>query len=133
MFGSGDGANGAILQMAPLVLIFIVFYFLLIRPQNLKAKELKKQLDALRRGDRVVTAGGIIGTIAKVVNDEEVLVDIAEGTRVRVVRGTITTILARTEPVAGKDTGDSGDESEKADAGDAGDKRKAGARRAAGK
>ena len=85
------------------MLIFVVFYFLLIRPQQKRAKDHKVMLSALRRGDRVVTGGGIIGTIAKVISDDEVTVDIAEGTRVRVLRSTITTVLARTEPVSGKD------------------------------
>jgi preprotein translocase subunit YajC len=60
-------------------------------------------LGNLRRGDRVVTGGGIIGTVAKVVSDDEVAVDIAENVRVRIVRSTITSVLARTEPVSGKD------------------------------
>jgi preprotein translocase subunit YajC len=96
-----------------------VFYFLLIRPQQKRAKDHKAMLSALRRGDRVVTGGGIIGTVAKVVGDDEVAVDIAEGTRVRVVRSTITTVLARTEPVPGKDTA-----KDDAAEGDAKDKRK---------
>ena len=65
-------------------------------------------LDALRRGDRVVTGGGIIGTVAKVVNNEEVAVDIAEGVRVRVVRSTIASVLAKPEPAAAKDDKDDG-------------------------
>src|SRR5260221_13758798 len=91
------------MQFLPLVLIFVVFYFLLIRPQQKRAKEHKTMLSALRRGDRVVTGGGIIGTVAKGIGDDEVTVDIAEGTRVRVLRSTITTVLARTEPVSGKE------------------------------
>jgi preprotein translocase subunit YajC len=94
------------MQFLPLVLIFVVFYFLLIRPQQKRAKEHKVMLTNLRRGDRVVTGGGIIGTVAKVVGDDEVTVDIADGIRVRVVRSTITTVLARTEPVGGKDKED---------------------------
>src|SRR6266481_4150450 len=90
-----------------------------IRPQQKRAKEHKTMLSTLRRGDRVVTGGGIIGTVAKVVGDDEVAIDIAEGTRVRVVRSTITTVLARTEPVAGKDA----TKDDAAD-GDAKDKRK---------
>ncbi len=125
----GDNANG-IMQMAPLVLIFVVFYFFLIRPQQQKAKEHKAMLTALRRGDRVVTGGGIIGTVAKVVGDDEVLVDIAEGLRVRVVRSTITTVLARTEPVSAK--GDKDDEEGTEAVEDESDKRKGGGRRAAG-
>lgn len=122
----GDTAN-SLVQFAPFVLIFVVFYFFVIRPQQQKAKDLRNMLGALRRGDRVVTGGGIIGTIAKVVNDDEVMVDIAEGMRVRVVRSTITTVLAKTEPVAAK--GDKEDAPlEEADA----DKGKGSARRAAG-
>ncbi len=103
------GSTSTLVQLAPLVLIFVVFYFFLIRPQQKKAKQLKEMLEALRRGDRVVTGGGIIGTVAKVVNDEEVLVEIAENTRVRVVRSTITSVLAKTEPVAAKADKDEAD------------------------
>ena len=70
-------------QFLPLVLIFVVFYFLLIRPQQQKQKQHRAMLDALRRGDRVVTGGGILGTVSKVVGPEEVEVDIAQGVRVR--------------------------------------------------
>src|SRR5947209_9596033 len=101
--GFSLGDNQAMMQFLPLVLIFVVFYFLLIRPQQKRAKEHKTMLSALRRGDRVVTGGGIIGTVAKVVGDDEVAVDIAVGTRYRCLRIKITTVLARTEPVAGKD------------------------------
>ena len=94
------GSMGALEQFLPLVLIFVVFYFLLIRPQQKKMKLHKEMLGQLRRGDRVVTAGGIIGTVNKLVNDTEVSVEIAEGVRVRVVRTTITEVLSKTEPVA---------------------------------
>ena len=92
--------QGALIQFLPLVLIFVVFYFLLIRPQQRKAKDHKTMLDALRRGDRVVTGGGIIGTVARVDNPEEVTVDIADGVRVRVVRSTISSVLAKPDPAA---------------------------------
>ncbi|HUN49218.1 MAG TPA: preprotein translocase subunit YajC [Stellaceae bacterium] len=95
-----DSAGGMV-QLLPLILIFVVFYFFLIRPQQQRAKQHKTTLESLRRGDRVVTGGGIIGTVAKVVGDTEVAVDIAENVRVRVVRSTITQVLAKTEP-AGK-------------------------------
>jgi preprotein translocase subunit YajC len=87
-------------QFAPLVLIFVVFYFMMIRPQQQRQKQHKTMLEALRRGDKVVTAGGIIGTVAKVVSDTEVAVDLADNVRVRVVRSTITQVLAKTEPAA---------------------------------
>lgn len=96
---SGAPAGGAesLMQLAPFALIFVVIYFLLVRPQQKKVKEHKQMLDALRRGDRVVTGGGIIGTIVKVA-DEEATVEIADNVRVRVLRSTITAVLAKTEP-----------------------------------
>ncbi|MDE2513716.1 MAG: preprotein translocase subunit YajC [Alphaproteobacteria bacterium] len=105
----GDSAN-TLVQFAPFVLIFVVFSFFVIRPQQQKTKDHRSMLSALRRGDRVVTGGGIIGTVAKVVNNDEVLIDIADNTRVRVVRSTIVNVLAKTAPAAGaKDNGgDSG-------------------------
>jgi preprotein translocase subunit YajC len=122
----GDSAN-TLVQFAPFVLIFVVFYFFVIRPQQQKTRDHRSMLSALRRGDRVVTGGGIIGTVAKVVGDDEVLVDIAEGMRVRVVRSTITAVLAKTEPVAAKSDKDDAQQDD-ADA----DKGKGSARRAAG-
>jgi preprotein translocase subunit YajC len=104
--GGGD-ASSMIVQLAPLGLIFVVFYFFLIRPQQQKAKQQRSMLDAIRRGDRVVTAGGMIGTIAKVVSNEEVLVDLADNVRVRVVRSTISQVLAKTEPAKETKTKDS--------------------------
>jgi preprotein translocase subunit YajC len=89
------------MSFLPLVLIFVVFYFLLIRPQQKKLKEHKGMLEALRRGDRVVTGGGIIGTIVKINADDELVVEIAEGVRVRVLRSTINLVLAKTEPAKG--------------------------------
>ena len=95
---TGAGAGFDIMALAPLVLIFVVFYFLLIRPQQKKMKQHKDMLSAVRRGDKVVV-GGIIGSVAKVVSDTEVSVEIADGVRVRVLRGAITEILSKTEPV----------------------------------
>src|ERR1700761_7601387 len=97
--GGGD-TSSMMYQLAPLALIFVVFYFFLIRPQQQKAKQQRSMLDAIRRGDRVVTGGGLIGTVAKVVNNDEVLIDLADNVRVRAVRTTITQVLAKTEPAA---------------------------------
>ena len=108
-YAQGTGITGifdnqsALIQFFPLVLIFVVFYFLLIRPQQRKAKDHKAMLDALRRGDRVVTGGGIIGTVARVDNLEEVTVDIADGVRVRVLRSTISSVLAKPDPAAARE------------------------------
>jgi preprotein translocase subunit YajC len=101
--GTGMFDQNTLIQFLPLVLIFVVFYFLLIRPQQTKQKEHRKMLDALRRGDRVVTGGGIIGTVARVDSPEEVIVDIADGVRVRVLRSTITSVLAKPDPAAARE------------------------------
>jgi preprotein translocase subunit YajC len=107
-YAQGTGLPGFLdsqsaLQFLPLVLIFVVFYFLLIRPQQKKAKDHRATLDALRRGDRVVTGGGIVGTVVRVDSPEEVTVDIAEGVRVRVVRSTISSVLAKPDPAAARE------------------------------
>ncbi|MEJ0070201.1 MAG: preprotein translocase subunit YajC [Pseudomonadota bacterium] len=94
------------MTFAPLVAIFVVFYFMLIRPQQKKAKQHRELLNQVRRGDRVVTGGGIIGTVTKVVSDTEIQVEIAENVRVRVLRATITDILAKTEPRAAAEAAD---------------------------
>ena len=95
------GLLGGVTNFLPLVLIFGVFYFLLIRPQQTRAKEMKAMLAALRRGDRVVTAGGILGTVQRVKEgSDEIEVDIAPNVRVLVVRDTITTVV---KPVAAND------------------------------
>jgi preprotein translocase subunit YajC len=105
-YAQGTGVSGmfdnqsALLQFLPLVLIFVVFYFLLIRPQQKKAKEHRAMLEALRRGDKVVTGGGIIGTVVRTDGADEVSIEIAEGVRVRVVRSTITNIVAKPDPAA---------------------------------
>ena len=105
-----SGAGG-VAQFLPLVLIFGVFYFLLIRPQQQKAKELRNMISAVRRGDRVVTGGGILGTVQRVpmvqdkdgkqVPSQEVEVEIAKDIRVIVLRDTISSVI---KPVAANDT-----------------------------
>ncbi|MBC8270395.1 MAG: preprotein translocase subunit YajC [Rhodospirillaceae bacterium] len=96
--GGAGGASG-LEAMFPLILIFVVFYFLLIRPQQKKAKEHKAMLEAVRRGDKVVTGGGILGTVTKVSDDQEITVEIADGVKVRVQRGLLAAVLSKTEPV----------------------------------
>lgn len=90
----------AFAQFVPLILIFAIMYFLLIRPQQKKLKEHTAMVEALRRGDQVVTQGGMIGKVTKVKEDNEIEVEIAEGVKVRVVRSTITQVLSKTEPAA---------------------------------
>ena len=100
---TGAFDQSALVQFLPLVLIFVVFYFLLIRPQQKKQKDQKTMLDALRRGDRVVTGGGILGTVSKVGANDEIEIDIAQGVRVKVLRSTITSVLAKPDPAAARE------------------------------
>ena len=82
----------------PIILIFVIMYFLLIRPQQKKIKEHKNMVDNLRRGDQVLTQGGIIGKITKVKEGEEIEVELAKDVKVAVIRSTIVNVLGKTEP-----------------------------------
>ena len=97
--GCGAFGGGGIISLLPLVLIFVVFYFLLIRPQQKKVKVHRQMVSNLRRGDSVVTGGGIIGKVTKVLDDNRVEVEISDGVRVQVARGTIQDVVTRAEPV----------------------------------
>lgn len=101
--GSQQDPYGFMIMM---VLIFVVFYFLLIRPQQKKVKDHKAMLGAIRRGDKVVTGGGIVGTVTKVVDDNEVMIEIAPDVKVRVQRALVSAVLAKTEPVKRAKKGD---------------------------
>jgi preprotein translocase subunit YajC len=106
---AGGSAGGFdIMSVAPLVLIGVVFYFMLIRPQQKKAKDHKAMLANLRRGDRVITGGGILGTVSKVQGDE-VAVEIAPDVKVRVLLATIQSVVSRTEPASDKGDKSGGD------------------------
>ena len=98
--GEGEGGLGGIGAILPLVLIFVVFYFLLIRPQQKKVKQHQAMVEALRRGDQVITQGGLIGKVTKVKEDGEIEVEIAEGVKVRVVKATIASVMSKTEPAS---------------------------------
>tara|TARA_B100001109_G_scaffold252225_1_gene247832 strand:+ start:540 stop:830 length:291 start_codon:yes stop_codon:yes gene_type:complete len=82
MSGSGIG------QFIPLILIFVIFYFFLIRPQQKKVKEHKTMVENLKRGDKVITAGGIVGTIERIVDNEKVEVEISDNVKVEIVKAT---------------------------------------------
>lgn len=94
-------AGSGLEAMLPLVLIFVVFYFLVFRPQQKKVKQHKEMLSQLRRGDKILTGGGIIATVVKVIDDNEVEVDIGSDTKVRVMKPTIADVLTKPQPVAG--------------------------------
>jgi preprotein translocase subunit YajC len=104
--GFGGGDMGALGSFLPLILIFVVFYFLLIRPQQKKQKTHREMLSALHRGDRIVTAGGLVGTITKILSDTEITVEITEGVKVRVMRGMVSDVIARTEARTADDSKD---------------------------
>ena len=100
---AAGGTEAFLIQMLPLALILVVFYFLLIRPQQKRLKEHQTRIAGLRRGDTVVTSGGIVGKITKVA-DDEVTVEIAPNVAVRVIKGTIGEIRGKSEPVVANDT-----------------------------
>lgn len=95
---AAGGGGFDLMAILPLVLIFVVFYFLLIRPQQKRAKDHKAMIAAVRRGDTVVTGGGVIGRVTKVFDESEVQVEIADGVRVRVARSTLSEVRTRGEP-----------------------------------
>lgn len=116
---AGGGDASGLVSLFPLVLIFVVFYFLLIRPQQKKMKAHRALVQGLRRGDKVVTAGGLIGTVTKVISDNELQVEIADNVRVKVMRHTIQDVLSKPEPAdksAGSSAKPANDESGGADA-----------------
>ena len=96
---SAGGGSDMILQFVPFILIFVIMWFLIIRPQQRRTKEHQDLVKNVRRGDTVVTAGGIVGRVAKVSDEAEVDVEIAEGVRVKVVRSMITEVRSKGEPV----------------------------------
>jgi preprotein translocase subunit YajC len=95
---TGGGAGDIIMSMLPIILMVVVFYFLLIRPQQKRMKQHRETLSQVRRGDRVLTSGGIIGTVSKVLDDNELLVEIADNVKVKILKATIADVLAKTEP-----------------------------------
>ena len=93
------GAAGGIISFVPIILIFVIMYFLMIRPQQKKVKEHKAMVEAVRRGDQVVTSGGLIGKVTKVDDQKgEVEVELAPNVKVRVVKSTLSQVMSKTEP-----------------------------------
>ena len=101
-YAQAAGAAGPSLlaQLPFFIAIFAIFYFLLIRPQQKKLKEHQAMVAALRRGDQVVTQGGLIAKVTKVIDDSEIEVEIASGVNVRVIKGTIQQVRSKTEPAS---------------------------------
>ena len=84
-------------QFIPLILIFVIFYFFLIRPQQKRVKDHKAMVDSLKKGDEVITSGGIIGVVDRVMNDDRIEVIIGEETKVQIIKSTITSLLKKEE------------------------------------
>ena len=97
-YAQASGGFGGVAGFLPIILIFAIMYFLMIRPQQKKMKEHRAMVEALRRGDQIVTQGGIIGKVTKVKEDNEIEVEIAQGVKVRIVKTTIVSVLSKTEP-----------------------------------
>ncbi len=97
-----DGGMGFLVQLAPLLFIFVIFYFLLIRPQNQRMKKHRAMLGALKKGDTVITQGGIVGKVVKL-TDDEVTIDNGEGVKLRFVRSAISDLRNVGEPQAAND------------------------------
>lgn len=93
------GPTDILMSILPFLLIFVVMYFLIIRPQRAAAKRREELLKNIRRGDQVVTGGGIVGKVTKVVDDSELEVEIAEGVKIRVLRGGVSEVRVKGEPV----------------------------------
>ncbi len=97
---AAGGGAAAFTSFVPLILIFAIMYFLLIRPQQKKLKEHKAMVEALRRGDQVLTQGGIVAKVTKVMDDGMLEVEIGDGVKVKVLRHTIVQVMSKTEPAA---------------------------------
>jgi preprotein translocase subunit YajC len=106
---TGGGMGGLLIQLFPFLLIFVVFYFLLIRPQQQRMKAHRELIEGLRRGDEVVTQGGILGKVSRI-SENEATVEISDGVRVKVVKSTITEVRARTEPANDSSSDDKTDD-----------------------
>jgi preprotein translocase subunit YajC len=94
-----SGGPGDLIGMLPFVAIFAIMYFLLLRPQQKRAKQHQEMVKGVRRGDVVVTSGGLVGKVTKVVDDDQIEVEVADGVRVRQVRSMIAEVRSKSEPV----------------------------------
>ena len=101
--GGVGGGSDMLVQFLPFVLIFVIMYFLIIRPQRQKAQQHRDMVANLRRGDTVVTSGGLIGKVSKVIDEHEMQIELADGIKVRAVRGMVAEVRSKGEPV--KDDG----------------------------
>jgi preprotein translocase subunit YajC len=98
-FGLGGDSGSMIVQFMPLVLIVVIMYFLILRPQQKRVKLHQEMVKALRRGDTVVTNGGLVGKVTKVVDDQHIEIEVSDGVRVRHLRSSVSEVRVKGEPV----------------------------------
>jgi preprotein translocase subunit YajC len=100
LFGGGAGGDGGMLMsLLPFILIFVIMYFLILRPQQKRAKQHQEMVKNVRRGDTVITNGGLVGKVTKVIDDEQIEIEIADEVRIRQLRAMLTDVRAKGEPV----------------------------------
>ena len=100
LFGGGAGGDGGMLMsLLPFVLIFVIMYFLILRPQQKRVKQHQEMVKNVRRGDTVVTNGGLIGKVTKVIDDDQIEIEIADDVRIRQMRQMVADVRAKGEPV----------------------------------
>ena len=100
LFGGGAGGDGGMLMsLLPFVLIFVIMYFLILRPQQKRVKQHQEMVKNVRRGDTVVTNGGLVGKVTKVIDDDQIEIEIADDVRIRQMRQMVTDVRAKGEPV----------------------------------
>ena len=100
LFGGGAGGDGGMLMsLLPFVLIFVIMYFLILRPQQKRVKQHQEMVKNVRRGDTVVTNGGLVGKVTKVIDDDQIEIEIADDVRIRQMRQTVADVRAKGEPV----------------------------------
>ena len=99
--GAAGGGSEMLISLLPFILIFVIMYFLILRPQRQQVRRREEMLKAIRRGDTVVTGGGLVGKVTKVIDDSELEIQIAEGVKVRAVRALVADVRAKAEPASG--------------------------------
>jgi preprotein translocase subunit YajC len=99
---AGGDANSMLVSLLPFVLIFVIMYFLILRPQQKRVKQHQEMVKNVRRGDTVVTSGGLIGKVTKVIDDDQLEIELADGVKVRQVRQMVSDVRAKGEPVKGE-------------------------------
>ena len=97
--GAGGGDGGMLMSLLPFILIFVIMYFLILRPQQKRVKQHAEMVKNVRRGDTVVTNGGLIGKVTKVIDDDQIEIEIADDVRIRQLRGMLSDVRAKGEPV----------------------------------